>query len=126
MGIISTVRTDCKDCYKCVRNCPSKAIKISSGHAEVIDELCILDGRCIEVCPQQAKKVQNDLPVLKKWRQKGETLLASLAPSFPAFLGLESGRVVALLEHLGFSAVQETAVAADYVAVQHREWSKKI
>lgn len=126
MGIISTVRTDCKDCYKCVRNCPSKAIRISSGHAEVIEEMCILDGRCIEVCPQQAKKVQNDLPVLKKWLKERQTIIASLAPSFPAFLGIEASRVVALLEHLGFSCVQETAVAADYVALKHAELSKEI
>jgi len=31
------------------------------GHAEIVDERCIKDGRCLNICPQGAKVVRNDV-----------------------------------------------------------------
>ena len=28
----------CKDCYKCLRECPVKAIKVVDRHAKIIDD----------------------------------------------------------------------------------------
>ncbi|MEN3185669.1 MAG: [Fe-Fe] hydrogenase large subunit C-terminal domain-containing protein [Atribacterota bacterium] len=120
MGIISTVRTSCRDCYKCVRHCPVKAIRISFGHAEVVDERCIQDGRCVLVCPQGAKKVENDTQKVKALLQSGERVIASLAPSFvAAFTDIRPGQVVSALKKLGFTGVRETAEGAEWVAGEH-------
>ncbi len=59
---IYTEKRECQDCYKCVRHCPVKAIKVESGYASVVPELCILCGHCVEVCPNSAKRVRDDLP----------------------------------------------------------------
>ena len=59
----------CKDCYKCLRECPVKAIKVVDHHAKIIDSRCILCGHCTEVCPQNAKSVHSE-------RQEVERLLA--------------------------------------------------
>ncbi|MCD8478926.1 MAG: 4Fe-4S binding protein [Candidatus Cloacimonetes bacterium] len=58
---IYTEKTQCQDCYKCVRECPVKAIRVIDGSAQVMAEACILCGRCTEVCPVGAKKIRDDL-----------------------------------------------------------------
>ena len=48
---IYTEVTSCRDCYKCVRSCPVKAIQIKDGHAMIIKDRCIYCGKCVHVCP---------------------------------------------------------------------------
>uniref|UniRef100_A0A7V4DEN3 PAS domain-containing protein n=1 Tax=Candidatus Caldatribacterium californiense TaxID=1454726 RepID=A0A7V4DEN3_9BACT len=120
MSVISTVRTSCRDCYKCIRHCPVKAVRISLGHAEVVDERCVKDGRCVLVCPQKAKKVRSDLEDAKALLAQGERVVASIAPSFvAAFPEATPGQVVQGLKILGFSEVRETAEGAEWVAREH-------
>ena len=61
---IYTEKRECQDCYKCVRHCPVKAIKVESGYASVVPELCILCGHCVEVCPK-------DIPLTKSISEVG-------------------------------------------------------
>ena len=56
---VYTIEAECQDCYKCVRHCPVKAIRVRDGHAAVIPELCVACGKCVEVCPVKAKQVRN-------------------------------------------------------------------
>ena len=84
MGVLTTLEAQCKDCYKCIRACPVKAIKIDGGHAQIWDEQCILDGRCLSVCPQNAKQVRDDLPKVRSLLASGAVLAASIAPSYVA------------------------------------------
>jgi len=128
MAIIETVRTKCRDCYKCVRACPVKAIKVSRGpgpyelHASVVEEFCIHDGTCIKECPQKAKKVRNDLHLVRQFLQNGEAVAVSLAPSFAAALPLDEPlKVVTALRRMGVSVVQETALGAEMVATLQRK-----
>lgn len=97
-----------------------KAIRISSGHAEVVDERCVKDGRCVLVCPQKAKKVRSDLEEARALLGKGGRVVASIAPSFvAAFPEATPGQVVQGLKMLGFSEVRETAEGAEWVAKEH-------
>ena len=70
MGILQFKKANCKNCYKCVRNCPVKAIRVIDQQAQIVEEDCILCGRCTVVCPQNAKE---DISSLQEIRQ----LLAS-------------------------------------------------
>ena len=36
----------CKDCYKCIRSCPVKAISFADNQAQIIEDECILCGQC--------------------------------------------------------------------------------
>ncbi len=128
MELISTIEARCRDCYKCVRECPVKAIRIKdvtgseAQRAEVMEERCVHDGRCVLVCPQQAKKVRNDVNKVKELISSGRVVVASLAPSFAAGFPLEKpGRVVSALRKLGFASVQETAFGAELVAAEHKK-----
>lgn len=128
MDLIYTIEARCRDCYKCVRHCPVKAIRIKgvSGsealRAEVLKERCVHDGSCISVCPQQAKKVRGDAGRIKDLIRSGQKVVASLAPSFAASFPVEKpGLVIAGLRKLGFAGVQETACGAELVARAYKQ-----
>jgi iron only hydrogenase large subunit-like protein/uncharacterized Fe-S cluster-containing protein len=121
MGLISTVQASCRDCYKCVRSCPVKAIRVINGHAEVVEERCIGDGRCVRVCPQNAKKVENSMDGVEKLIRSESKVAVSLAPSFTGAFRLGNpGQMVAALKKMGFNYVEETAEGAALVAEEHR------
>jgi iron only hydrogenase large subunit-like protein/uncharacterized Fe-S cluster-containing protein len=122
MGLISTVQASCRDCYKCVRSCPVKAIKVINGHAEVTENRCIADGRCVRVCPQNAKKIENSIEYVQGLLNSGLKVAASLAPSFTgAFPHYHPGQLVTALKRIGFYSVGETAEGAQLVAEEHRK-----
>lgn len=114
---IYTEKTDCRDCYKCVRRCPVKAIKIENGSATVMAERCIACGLCVHVCPAGAKKVRNDLVRAKSLLKRNGKVVASLAPSFASeWPEVEAGAMAGALKQLGFHAASETALGAEAVS----------
>lgn len=113
---IYTVDTECHDCYKCVRQCPVKAIKIKEGRAEVLPELCIACGHCVEVCPSKAKHVRNDINRTKNILNEKKCII-SLAPSFRReFTAKEQSSLISAFEKLGFYGVSETALGAEQLS----------
>ncbi len=113
---IYTEDNNCQDCYKCVRHCPVKAIRISNNCASVIDELCIACGNCVEVCPVGAKKVRSDIEAIKHLLANGKKVILSLAPSWvSSFPGVSAQSMISNLKQMGFLAVSETALGAELV-----------
>ncbi|MDF7808544.1 [Fe-Fe] hydrogenase large subunit C-terminal domain-containing protein [Pontiellaceae bacterium B12219] len=113
---IYTEKTDCRDCYKCVRECPVKAIKIEDSRATVIADRCIACGICVHTCPAGAKKVRNDLPRAKSLLARNPNVIASLAPSFVSeWPELDPRALAGAIRQLGFHAVSETALGAEAV-----------
>ena len=114
---IFTEETECQDCYKCVRNCPCKAISVENGHAAVVPELCVLCGRCVTHCPAHAKHVRDDLTKAKRLFNLKKKVFVSLAPSFTSeFPDYSIEQLCAALKLLGFYAVSETAIGADIIS----------
>lgn len=114
---IYTEKANCQDCYKCVRNCPVKAIKVDAGSATVISELCIMCGGCVEVCPSGAKKVRDDLGRVKQTLRLKNKVIASLAPSFiTEFPEVNTSVLINALKRLGFYGVSETSLGAQEVS----------
>ena len=116
MKVIDFKKASCRNCYKCVRSCAVKAIKVTDGQAAIMEDHCILCGTCLEVCPQNAKTFVSDLEIVKGYLADGVKTVVSLAP---AYLGIfdcdRPGQVVDALLKLGFSEVRETAEGAAYV-----------
>ena len=109
-------RSNCKNCYKCIRNCPVKSIRFSGGQANIIGNECILCGHCFVVCPQNAKEIVSSLETVKVMLQSGVPVVASVAPSFVANydgVGIEPLRRA--LKKLGFFDAEETAIGATLV-----------
>lgn len=120
--IIFTNKARCRDCYRCLRNCPVNAIKLIDGQAFVENERCILCGTCLKECPQNAKQFRRDLEKVKRLLNENEQIAVSVAPSFASiFEEWETERIPAVLRKLGFSFVSETSEAAFYVAKETHE-----
>ncbi|WP_332446595.1 4Fe-4S binding protein, partial [Sphaerochaeta sp.] len=81
---IYTELTECRDCYKCVRGCPVKAIQVKDGSAVVVKDRCIYCGHCVDICPSHAKKIRNDLARVRQFLTGGRAVYCSLAPSAAA------------------------------------------
>ena len=114
---IYTEKTECQDCYKCVRECPVKAIRVIEGSAQVMPEACILCGRCTEVCPVGAKKIRDDLGKAMLLLKQKSRVYVSLAPTYRTeFGGLDSTKLIAAIQSLGFAGVSETALGAQEVS----------
>lgn len=121
MSIIRFREADCKNCYKCLRSCPVKAITFSADQqAQINDKSCILCGNCLSVCPQNAKIVRNDVEKVRGWLGRKEKVYVSLAPSYVAAFGrVDLEGMTAALRQLGFVHVEETAVGAAEVSKEY-------
>ena len=110
----------CKDCYKCLRECPVKAIAVIDHQAKIIDEKCILCGTCTRICPQNAKMVHSELSGVLELLASGEKVVVSLAPSFVSSFGvLNLSTMKNALLKLGFYDVEETAIGAKLVTERY-------
>ena len=126
MSIIQLKEANCKNCYKCIRNCDVKSISFQNDQAQIIEEDCVLCGKCTLICPQNAKQIHSDVQKVRSMIDRGEKVYVSLAPSFVA--GFPQGSfagVVKALRRLGFAGVEETAIAATQVSLRYAEILEK-
>ena len=112
---IYTEVTSCRDCYKCVRACPVKAIQIKDGNAVIMKDRCVYCGKCVHVCPNNAKKVRDDTERVKLAIKSGRPVFCSLAPSYAAEFAGHEEELLTALKKLGFTAISETAIGAALV-----------
>lgn len=116
MECLTLKKSNCKNCHKCIRNCPVKSIRFSGNQAYIIGDECVMCGRCFVVCPQNAKQIVEETEKVKVLLQEGNPVVVSLAPSFVANyagVGIESMRDA--LKKLGFYDAEETAIGATLV-----------
>ncbi|MEA4895737.1 MAG: [Fe-Fe] hydrogenase large subunit C-terminal domain-containing protein [Oscillospiraceae bacterium] len=105
----------CRGCITCVKRCPTEAIRVRNGKAQIIKERCIDCGECIRVCPHHAKHAVTDpLSDIEKYRYKVVLPPPSLFGQYKRQEDLELIR--AALCELGFDAVYEVAAAAELVS----------
>ncbi len=109
-------KSNCKNCYKCIRHCPVKSIRFSGNQAHIIEDECILCGQCFVVCPQNAKQIVDEREKVKVFLQSGVPVYVSLAPSFIAnYEGAGMRSMQKALQKLGFADAEETALGATMV-----------
>ena len=120
MDCLTLKKSNCKNCYKCIRHCPVKSIRFSGNQAYIIGNECILCGQCFVVCPQDAKQIVDETEKAKVLLQSGDPVFVSLAPSFVANyegVGIEAMREA--VKKLGFYDVEETAIGATIVKKEY-------
>lgn len=109
-------KSNCKNCYKCIRHCPVKSIRFSGNQAHIIGNECILCGQCFVVCPQNAKEISSEVEAVRVLIQSRVPVYVSIAPSFIAnYEGVGINGMRTALKKLGFADAEETAVGATIV-----------
>ena len=120
MNCLTLKKSNCKNCYKCIRHCPVKSIRFSGNQAHIINNECILCGQCFVGCPQDAKEIVDETEKVKVLLQSGDPVYVSLAPSFVAnYPGVGIEAMTRALKKLGFAGVEETAIGATMVKTEY-------
>lgn len=113
---IKLKKSNCKNCYKCIRNCPVKSISFSGTQAQIVEDECVLCGMCFVACPQNAKEIRNDVESAKALLKGEAPVYVSVAPSFAAnYEGVSMASMRKALMDLGFAGAEETAIGATVV-----------
>lgn len=119
---IQLKKSNCKNCYKCIRNCPVKSIRFAGNQAHIVKDECILCGMCFVACPQNAKEIRNDVGRAKELIQSGRPVYVSVAPSFTAnYIGVNIASFEQAMKKLGFAGASETAIGATIVKKHYDE-----
>ena len=122
MECLTLKKSNCKNCYKCIRHCPVKSIRFSGNQAYIIGNECIMCGQCFVVCPQDAKQIVDETEKVKVLLQSGDPVIISLAPSFIAnYEGVGIGAMREAVKKLGFFDVEETAIGATIVKNEYEK-----
>ncbi len=113
----------CTGCTTCLKHCPTEAIRIRDGHAEINPYRCIDCGICIRNCPNNAKKAtysKLDRVMAHKWK------VALPAPTlYGQFESLDDvDYVLQGLLDIGFDDVVEVSQAAELVSAYTRLYLK--
>ncbi len=124
MRLLDFSEANCKNCYKCVRGCPVKAIRFRGSQAEIDEQRCIACGKCFVICPQNARNIVSDTMKVKQAIAIGKQVKALIAPSFAGFYRNRGGFLTALRK-LGFSEIIEVAAGAEMVTDRYRRFMEE-
>ncbi|GBG56490.1 hydrogenase [Sporomusaceae bacterium FL31] len=106
----------CKGCVSCTKRCPTEAIRIRGGKAQIIESRCIDCGECIRRCPTHAKTAVTDqLADLAEYAYNVALPAPALYAQFSAEIGIDA--ILVGLLNLGFDEVFEVAQAAELVSL---------
>ncbi len=102
----------CNGCTNCLDRCPTQAIRIRAGKAEIITERCIDCGACIKACPYHAKGALSDtLDMLSQFKFNVALPAISLYGQFG--LEVDMNKVLNGFYQLGFDYVFDVGIAAE-------------
>jgi iron only hydrogenase large subunit-like protein len=111
----------CIGCTKCVRVCPTEAIRVRNFKAEIDPKRCIDCGQCISVCPVNAITIKHDtLDDIKQFKYRLAIISASYAGQFTEDIG--NIKALKALFHLGFDEIAEQAMITDVAAEIIRDY----
>ena len=118
--LISVASESCRECWGCVRYCPSRAIRVVDGRSEIIAEKCVKCGLCIAECGNCGHVVRDDLGRVRELLASGRPVVAVLASEFVAALHpMTPPEVDRSLESIGFYAVETTVIGEELVATEY-------
>ena len=81
MSIIKLNVENCQNCFKCIRECPLKAIEFKDSRTKIIEDECVLCGTCMETCPKGAKYVRHNVKKVQELIASGKQVCVTVAPS---------------------------------------------
>lgn len=119
-----SIRIDTDKCegrMKCMRVCPTQAIRVRNGKAAIIEEKCIDCGECITACPHNAIVPLTDpFGELTKFRYT----VAIPSPALYAQFGREilPEKILSGIKKLGFDSAFDLALTCGEVSFAIQEY----
>ncbi len=112
---VRLVKDRCKGCTNCLKHCPTEAIRVRGGRAQIINEMCIDCGECIRICEHHAKiAVTDPIAMIKNYAYPIALPAPSLYSQFKELRSRE--QLFDAFKAIGFADVFEVAVGADIVS----------
>ncbi len=116
-------RDKCQGCVSCVKLCPTEAIRVRNGKAEILGDRCIDCGACAAGCPYHAFSVKTDtLEGLADYAYNIVLPAPSLYAQFPASVPLEA--IWQGLQGIGFDEIFDVSLASEYIACEIEDYLK--
>ena len=99
--------SQCTGCSRCMKICPTEAIRIREGIATISESRCIDCGKCYKVCPTKAIYIkQDDFESIFNFPCRVALIPSVFLGQFPNDISVS--RIYAILQEIGFTHVFET------------------
>ena len=96
----------CMGCSRCMKSCPTEALRVRNGKATLLPNRCIDCGNCFKVCPVKAIYIkQDDFNDIFKFKHRVALVPAVFMGQFPDDITVS--RIYSILKELGFTHVIE-------------------
>ncbi|HPR17253.1 MAG TPA: [Fe-Fe] hydrogenase large subunit C-terminal domain-containing protein [Candidatus Cloacimonadota bacterium] len=106
---LKLITENCTGCTKCVRICPTEALRVRDGKIIFDANRCIDCGKCITACNFNAiVPVTDNLKEIEKFKYRLAILSTSYAGQFPQSIGYANAKKAIL--KLGFDDVAEESM----------------
>jgi iron only hydrogenase large subunit-like protein len=118
-----TVHTEkCTGCTHCITVCPTQAIRIRNGKANIYAEKCVDCGECYKACPASAIAVeQDDLDLIFGYKVRAILIPSVLIGEFSHKIPVNN--IYAALKEIGFTHVYHVESSVDMVLEAYREYA---
>jgi iron only hydrogenase large subunit-like protein len=112
---IKILREKCDGRMKCMRVCPTQALRVKGGKVRLIEELCIDCGACADVCPSKAIVPLTD-PFTRSSDFKYRVAVASPVLYSQFGLDIDPKVIVQGLKDIGFDYVVDVSRACEEIS----------
>ncbi|MEG1934718.1 MAG: [Fe-Fe] hydrogenase large subunit C-terminal domain-containing protein, partial [Rikenellaceae bacterium] len=116
---VTISKSNCENCFRCVRECEVKAIKFNLSQPQITSEKCVACGNCIDNCPSGFISIDSHATKVQRAIKNNSIIIASLSPGWiTEFKNIEPYRMIEALRLLGFTHVSETSIGATLVKIE--------
>ncbi|MBN2598801.1 MAG: 4Fe-4S binding protein [Marinifilaceae bacterium] len=125
---LKVVEEVCIGCTHCMNVCPTSAIRVKNGTADINKNACVDCGECLKCCPVNAIIVeQDDFTQIFHFKQRVALLPTVLLGQFPD--DISEKQIYSVIHDLGFTHVYEVDETSDilteatktYMSKRHQE-----
>lgn len=113
----------CIGCSHCMRVCPTEALRVIDGKAELIEDRCIDCGECFRVCPVHAIIIeQDDFSKIFDYKHRVALVPSVLMGQFPD--EISDSEIYSVLQDVGFTWVYEVEHGASMLQRSQLEYAQ--